>query len=173
MIKIGNQIGFYAFEDDYANLIQYIQDSGLLAIPEIISTDSDVHPIEPAQFILPEEQNFFYLIPDSISPAEAFYDELPDDPLESKLIVYTSTVIELVPCLQKNNLLYNGRLYLGLDENDRYYSIVSKKYNRLARYIRQWSKTDRFDFYVGPHTKKLALNEKIQLMHHQIELKPV
>jgi hypothetical protein len=168
---MGKQIVFYAIEQDYSDLLTFLQDNGLRALPEIIQTDTEIESVLLDQFRIPDSQEFFYLLPDTLSDTEAIYVEMAKNPSLSKLTTYGSPVIEFVPCKYRNNQVYEGRFYWELDSNDRFYPIILKKYNKIVRYIRKWEQTDQFGFYVAPHTANLAKKEKIHLMHHQIELK--
>ena len=168
---MGKQIVFYAIGQDYRDLLNFLQNNGLKVLPEIIHTDTEIQSVLPDQFWISDSQEFFYLLPDTLSDVEALYVEMAINPSLSKLNPYASPVIELTPCKSKNNQVYDGRFYLELDPNDRFYSVILKKYNKVARYIRKWKKTDQFGFYVAPHTAELAKEGKIRLMHHQIELK--
>ncbi len=167
---MGQQVGFYAIDKDYDAFIQFIRESGFLGVPEIIPSDSLSQGL-PLEKLAYADRPFFYLIPEEVSAAEAFYKELSDDPHSSKLLVHVSPVIELQPCKRQGDAIYDGRIYIGLGKEDRYYDLLLKKYRKLARYVRKWDRTDQFSFCVGPHTAEMAKEGQIKLMHHQIELK--
>jgi hypothetical protein len=176
VMRMGQQIGFYAIEEDYISLLQFAQEIGLRAIPELVSTDADgdaeaVEKIQTIDFHIPEGQTFFYLLPDSFATVEAFYEQLPSEPWLAKLMPYNSPVIEFTPCSYEGNKVYDGRFFFGTERDDPRYPVVQKMYNRLVRYVRKWARAGQTRFYVGPHTAELARNNRIHLMHNLVELK--
>jgi|SRR5215207_902196 len=171
---MGQQVGFYAIGKDHTELLRFAENIDLLVIPELIRTDTEVEPVRPTQFQVPNGKAFFYLLPSAFDITEVFYGELPDNPTRSKLISYASPVIQFKPCHHDSDgRVFDGRMYLNTDPSDPRYSVVHEKYKDLARSIRRWAKTDQFGFYVGPYTAELAQDGHIRLMHHRVELKVV
>jgi hypothetical protein len=167
---MGKQVGFYAASDDFRDLLQRSEETGLLAIPEIIPADTTVEPVKPTEFRLPADQEFFYLFPGEFGIGDAIYEEMESEAGSARLMSAVSPVIEVTPCKQTDNRLYNGRIYLGIEPDDELYPTAERSFNKLARSIRRWPKTDQFGFFVGPRTADQAKRKEIRLMHHETEL---
>lgn len=173
---MGQQVGFYIDKEDSKLLLGLAEDIGFLALPEIVIHDPEETNIEtssPTKFVIPEGQDYFYLLPKTFSVVEAFYEELTSTPLVWKLMDHKSPVVQLKLCPQLDHQIYNGRIYLNTELNDVRYSIVKERYSSLANCIRKWEKTDRFGFYVGPHTANSVREGDIVLKHFRHELKVV
>lgn len=167
---MGQQIGFYAIKQDHLSVLALMDELGLLAIPELKPTNRSITGVSPRDFQLEGEQTFFYLLPGELAPAEAFYSELDTTPSTSKLLPLSSPVIEFTPCCLKDSQLFDGRIHFGTSSDDPRFTFPARAYEKLASYIRQWRRTNRFGFYVGPETASLSRSAQIRLMHHRIEL---
>lgn len=167
---MGRQIGFYAIGEDYKGLMSRAKDLGLVGIPELVADDSDPEPAPPTEYTLPADAYLFYLFPQEFGIGEAIYVELDDYPDFARLNAFGSPVIEVAPSAQQRERVSNGRLYLALEREDQFYKSISKYFDKLARHVKSWERTDQFGFYVGPETANLARNGEIRLMHHQVEV---
>jgi len=170
---MGKQIGFYAAEKDYMALLELMESVGLLAIPEVVNFDPeevDITIVKPTKFCIPEDQYYFYLLPDTFSVVEAFYQKLPSHTCLWKLMDKASPVIQFEPSACKDNQLNNGRFYLNTDPEDPRYPVVHRKYKSLVSYLDTWIKTTLFGFYVGLSTAQLVREGGIHLKHLHHEL---
>jgi hypothetical protein len=173
---MGQQIGFYAAEKDNTALLELTESLGLLAIPEIVNFDPeevDIKAVKPTKFCIPEDQYYFYLLPDTYSVVEAFYKNLHSHTSLWKLMDDASPVIQFKPSSSEDNKLGNGRFYLNTDPDDPRYPVIRGKYKSLVNYLGKWIKTDQFGFYVGPYTAQLVREGCIHLKHLHHELKIV
>ncbi len=168
---MGKQIVFYAVEEDHDLLLRHAQEVGLLALPELLPAGARPEPKPVAEFKPEAGQSFFYLLPSEVAPVEVWYREVPSRPSLSKLDDSVSPVIELAPSPWRDGGVYDGRLYLAMEKGEHIFNVASKKFDRLARPIREWARTTQFKLHVGPRTAELARAGDIRLMHHQIELK--
>lgn len=171
---MGQQVGFYANSEDSINLLEKAENLGLVGIPAIIYNDPEeviIDSFSPQNFGCSSEQDCFYLIPDTLSTVEAFYEEIDSDVPTWRLMDYVSPVIQFKPSLQKDNCINNGRIYFNMESDDPRYLIVEKKYIAFSKIIRKWRKTDRFGFHVGPNTAEMATHGEIILKHLRHDLK--
>jgi hypothetical protein len=167
---VSHQIGFYTIDDDETALCQRAEEVGLVAIPEYVPTDTTPKPTPPTKLAADKGARGWYLLPDTLAPVEAFYREVPSDPGQSRIMGQASPVIQFLRSPCDGRCVYNGRLYLATAHDDPRYPAVKKTYDQLVRFVRKWTRTDRFGFYVGPRTAEMARRGEIRLMHHQIEL---
>jgi hypothetical protein len=168
---MSKQIVFYAVGEDHDFLLGHAQTIGLLALPELAPSGARAEPSPISEFRPEAGQTFFYLLPSAVAPVEVWYREVPGRPSLSKLDDYVSPVIELAPSPRRDGDVYDGRLYLGMGEDQHLFSTASKKFDQLVRPIRRWPRTTEFNFHVGPHTAELARAGTIRLMHHRVEMK--
>jgi hypothetical protein len=169
---MGLQIGFYAIEKDHDTLLQLAEEKGLVALPELIPVNAKPKAYAPTEFKLPDGQSRFYLLASDIQVDDSFYGRTQYDPSQAVLLNRTVPIIEFTPSTRKKDEVEPGRLYIAMEKDDRYYSIVRKKYDLLAREVRKWARTDQFRFYVGPHTAELTKDGTVDLMWGRHRLKP-
>ncbi len=167
-IIMGRQVRFYAIDDDYASLLHFVHDKGLLALPHIVSSDlydltGHAEAVSPLHFQHAENEDKFYLIPQEIPVVEAFYRQMTGRPSESVMMPYVSPVIELVPCCREGDKVYQGRIYIDAPTDDPWSSVVYEAYERLASHIKKWTDIG-YSTCVGPHTLQCARNGTIRLM---------
>lgn len=162
---MSKQVGFFAAETDYQELIDLAEQLGCSAIPAIIPTDSIPEATRPSQFNLPEAHSYLYLLPPGISPSEAFYQETTNDPSLSILMPHVSAVIQLIPSHYIEKALHDGRLFVGLNPKDRFFKQVDRIYSRIARHIRTWELIAEHQLYVGPKAAELARTCAVQLKY--------
>lgn len=169
---MGKQVGFFANDKDYSELMKEAQAMGLVATTEITQIEDGPSVSTPTEFRLPEGNSFFYLFPESISPDELAFIPLREDPSLLKIDVREAPVIQInVSPIDGDKIGPPGRVYMGLKTSSEHYNTVSKLYNRLARRVKKWAKTAEFVFHVGPDTEQLVKEGKLRLMDFRLELK--
>jgi hypothetical protein len=173
---MGQQVGFFADQEDYISLLQTAENIGFLALTKTLNYDPEDYDIKtslPTELLLRDTNEEFYLLPNSFSVVEAFYEEGNSEPPVWVLMDHVSPVVQFKPSLQNGKNIDNGRIYLNIELDDPRRPIVEKMYSTFSKIIRQWERTDRFGFYVGPHTAKLARQGDISLKHFRHELNVV
>lgn len=170
---MGLQIGFYAIGEDHWSLLEFAQKIDLVAIPAAIDTGEPVQPVPPMAFAIAggQQSDPFYLLPGTLRPQDVLYERVTATPSRSKVMTDASPVIQFKPSPYAGDQVYNGRCYFGMSREYIHYDLARTMYDKLARQIRKWARTDRHRFYVGPYTAKQAHAGQIRLMHSQWELK--
>jgi hypothetical protein len=165
---MSKQIGFYVVDEDFALLLRFAEEVGLVAIPRRIETDSRVEAVRPTK--LEPSRAAFYLIPKELPTAEAFYVERPTKENVSALDSYNSPVIECIRSECSGNQLSSGRIYLRTDRSSSLYPNVNQKYEALARRIKKWERVRGRNYYVGPETAELVRKNSVVLQYFNEEL---
>ncbi len=161
---MGRRVTFYAVEQDFASLLGFAQDLGLLALPRIVPTDVyDLGQVEALSPLQRQDEGGFYLIPEEVPVAEAFYKEFDKDPSRSYLMPHVSPVIKTGPCRREGDELYHSRIYIEAPRQGPGADCIYKIYGKLARYIRKWTKVEE-GTYAGPVTIELVKDGKLRLM---------
>lgn len=167
---MGKQVVFFANYQDTKELLSFCEQEGLVGIFAVIPTDQITQTFLPTQLIEYLKTDFVYLMPNEINPVEALYEEFHEDATQSGIDYSNSPVFEFTPSRIEDQLIFDGRIYFDLNPEDQFYTIINKKFNKIASYIKKWEKTDQFGFYVGPETAKQAKSGNIELWHHLIKL---
>jgi len=157
---MGRAVYFYAIDKELNALLQFTQDTGLLALPPFVPTDEydlgDLKAVPPVQF-KDAEGGTIYLVPKDIPVVEVFYKPTID-PSESYILPHVSPVIEFGLSTHEENTVYQNRIYICAPLHELYSKPVYNAYNRIARYIKKWPKAGKA--YIAPETYKLARNKK-------------
>lgn len=146
---MSKQLRFMVVTEDHAQLLQFAEQKGFRAVPVAIESDTIAIPERPTEVKAPTNVDFFYLLPHEFSAAEAFYNELPADPHLSKLIPWSSPVIEVSPAVATDKPM-EGRIYICTDPSDPRYDKAMKAYDILARFLKKWPKSRDGRFHIGP-----------------------
>jgi hypothetical protein len=162
---MGKQVWFIAAEEDYQELLRLAEQLGCLAIPPMLPMDDVPDAVLPLHYRFQDSDGFFYLLPPRIAPVEAFYQRTSNDPKKSILMASVSPVIEIAPSLRNGDIVQASRIYLGLDQGDRFYKQVDSIYNMLAKHVRKWELIAEHRLYVGPKAAALARAGEIQLKY--------
>lgn len=116
---------------------------------------------------------FFYLFPGHFAPIDLVYrpvlsmetgQPLASERLQLKLEPWLSPVIQLQSSRRVEGKVYEGRIYLGMEREEPRYCDMRKHYDRLARRIRKWNRTEPYRLYVGPQTAQLQREGHIRLI---------
>ncbi len=159
-----SQVTFYAVEQDFASLLNFAQDRGLLALPRIVPTDVyDLAQVEALSPLQRRGEGSFYLMPEEVPVVEAFYKEFDKDPSRSYLMPHVSPVIKTGPCRREDDELYHSRIYIAAPRQGPGAARIHKAYDELARYLRQWTKVEE-GTYAGPVTFQRVKKGEIRLM---------
>lgn len=169
--KLGQQVGFYMVGEDESYFLQFAEQIGLKAIPAVINTGESVGPLAPTEFLMSAEQDAFFLLPETLTTENVLYQKVTPNPSRSILMTDASPAIEFMPSPREGELLFNGRIYFGMDKDYINYREAKKRYDQLARQVRKWPRTDKFNFHVGPRAAELARQGQLHLMHFKRELR--
>ena len=75
---MGRQVGFFALEEDYAELLRYAQEGGLSAATYLIPVGERARLVPPTEFRLPGDQRLFHLVPCGVGPDALRYRAVAD-----------------------------------------------------------------------------------------------
>jgi hypothetical protein len=158
---MGRQVGFFLDECDYQNLLDFVEQAGFMALPELVSTGMRPSAVKPTEYKLTEQTGryFFYLLPKGFTLDDVTYGPCTDILDLSKLVADESPVIELTPCQRAGDRLKRGRIYFCLPVHDPRYDAALKAYNLVQRHMRKWKKVDRYKVHLGPHTVEACTGE--------------
>jgi len=160
------QTEFVSAGEDYSQLLDFVEEVGFGAIPQIVPADLVPEPVSPRRYDATTNERFFYLLPTELSAVEAMYVELPADPTRSRLVPRSSPVVEFGRSRQDGDRVFVARIYLGTDPNDPRFEVVRKKYQRLARHLRSWEAIlDPTKIYVGPITMQAVRVGRLRIFH--------
>ncbi|MBL8819470.1 MAG: hypothetical protein JNL58_25785 [Planctomyces sp.] len=166
---MGKQVVFFADDVDLNDLLAFAEQKGFRAIPDLIQTGEEPDGVLPTA-IDAIHKKCFHLLPESVSPAEAFYGEVGDEPTISRLMKNVSPVIEVRPSQWDGNRLSEGRIHFNMDSHVSHFEQGEKAYEQLARFLRKWKQTTPYRFYVGPHTCNEVAEDRLKLVHWNEEL---
>lgn len=167
---MGKQVGFFADDVDFNELLAFAEQKGFCALPDLVETGDEPDGVLPTAVIDAAYKNCFHLLPMSISPAEAFYREVGDEPCVSRLMKNVSPVTEVRSSHCEGDRLSDGRIHFNMDSHVSHFEQGKKGYEQLARFIRKWKKTTQYRFYVGPHTANEVAEGRLKLVHWNEEL---
>lgn len=159
---MGQQTGFFAIEDDYRALLEYFQEGELLAVTYLIPVGEAAQLVPPLEYRLPEDQRFFYLVPAGV-PREALRYCTVADGVRQRIDESESAGIEVKPSPRREHTILPGRIYYATERHLPWFDATKRAYNRLARYLGKWDKTEPFGFRVGPSTAEAVRAGRVQL----------
>lgn len=162
-IIMGKQINFYAIDEDYDDLLKLAEDKGLLALKPMVPAavyEAGIKPVPPLSFR--GRQASLRLIPQEIGIDEIVY--VPTEDHRDFLIdSRTSPIIRFSAGYRQANDVYHGRFYIYSSGKSPHLQLITKYYEKLARYIRKnWTKHPEYPFYIGPHTRKISEQEHLE-----------
>jgi hypothetical protein len=166
---MGKQVGFYAVGRDHEELLQRIDDLGLLALPWSVSTDRVPEAVAARELPMLEPAWRSYLVPRELDLSSIRYVSMKPPPMR-RLEFEHSPVVELVPSRQVGIDVHKGRLYFAADRRTAGHDLAEKRYDSLARWVRRWPGTDQARFYVGLETAARAQRGELRLMDHKTRL---
>jgi formylglycine-generating enzyme required for sulfatase activity len=165
-------VRFYAVHSDYRALLQEAERMDLLALPKEVATGAydrrgKVEALPPTAFEADPAGGSYYLVPAEVPVVEVFYHALRPDPARSYLAARVSPVVEIGPCRREGNRLYHSRIYIQTPrtgpEAGPGAGAAHRAYDRLARYLRSWTRVAQ-NVYAGPTTAARLALEAVRLM---------
>ncbi len=163
---MGRQVRFFLDQCDHQNLLEFVEQAGFLALPELVSTGMRPNAVKPTEYRLTEQvgRYFFYLLPKGFTLGDVAYSPCTDFPHLSKMVADESPVIEFTPSERVGNSLREGRIYFCLPIHDPRHDAGLKAYNLLQRHMRKWKRADKYRVHVGPHTAETCRAGQVQLL---------
>jgi hypothetical protein len=166
---MGQQVEFFAAGSDRDQLLHWMEEENLGAVPAEFTTDEIPEKASPRTF--DAEQKLYLLSPD-LAAAEVMYRPIRDDPSLSRADPLSSPAIELIARGEQDGKASHGRIYLGAKPSHPLYAKAKKSYDALSRRIRKWPRLKKAGVYVGPETLQRARQHELELHspHRRIDL---
>ncbi|HCO11903.1 MAG TPA: hypothetical protein DIT19_01570 [Desulfonauticus sp.] len=159
-------LNYFAIGQDYEDLLQFVQDIDLLAIPKVLTTEDynrgKQEAVPPVKFQLKPGEEVFYLIPKSVPLTEGLYTPMKYKPALSYLLPHQSPVIELGKCQCNGKKVYSSEISILFPENEHYSNAIYKAFNKIHEYVQKWPQAEYT--YIGPETYKLVQNKEIEII---------
>lgn len=152
---MSKQLRFLVVKEDMNQFLRFAEQNGFRGVPEVMETGAVLVAQPPTEVDIQPHTDFFYLLPQQFTAAEAFYQDLPFEAGFSKLIARTSPVIEVSPVVCSNDLPKEGRIYICQDSSDSRFDIAMKAYAKLAAFLNKWPKTHDGLLQIGPKAASL------------------